>query len=91
MVSNHKEAGEVDEVSKIFPVAKFLDQFPTYLKELHGVSKVSFSYMVREERDVPTPLPNLIARKSWGETHNSLTGELIAYSTHMDKNYNLNP
>ena len=32
MVTNHKKPEAMNELSKTFTIAKFLDQFPTYLR-----------------------------------------------------------
>ena len=88
MVQNHSEAKELDEVSKSFPVTKFLDQFPTYLKELLGVSKIFLSYVIRDSSVIPIPLPNLLPNKPWGAPHNNLMDELVAYTPHNGTNYN---
>ena len=88
MVQNHSEATELEEVSKSFPVTKFLDQFPTYLRELLGVSNIALSYVIRENSVVPAPLPALLTNKPWGAPHNNLMDELIAYTPHTGTNYN---
>ena len=36
MVTNHRKPEALGELSKTFTVGKFLDQFPTYLREVLG-------------------------------------------------------
>ena len=88
MVENHKEAEELPPISKSFNVVKFLDQLPTYIKELHGVSQVSLAYLIRESSTPPTPLPVLEPNVPWSEGHSSLMDELISFTPHSGPNYN---
>ena len=82
MVENHKEPDELAAISKSFTVVKFLDQLPTYIRELHGVSKVSLAYLIRETPIPTIPLPPLLANVPWSENKNSLMEELIQYTPH---------
>lgn len=88
MIENHTEAGSLPELSKSFTVQKFLDQFPTLLREMLGVTKVSLAYVIREEGVVrPVVLPALQAGKPWGRDNEDLMGELIAYTPHSGPAY----
>ena len=59
MVDNHNEPESLPEISKSYTIMKFLDQFPTYLREMLGVSKVALSYVVRDDPDPPMPIAPL--------------------------------
>ena len=63
MVTNHKKPEAMNELSKTFTIAKFLDQFPAYLKELLGINNVALSYVIHTTAEVPAALPALIALK----------------------------
>jgi len=39
---------------------KMLDQFPTYLREKHGVQGIALLYVIRDEPVVPAILPALM-------------------------------
>ena len=82
MIDNHTNSESLPELSKTFTVTKFLDQFPTYLRELIGTNNVSFSYVIRETVDVPPILPVLIMLKTWSLPHQNMMEELISYSPH---------
>ena len=60
MVNNHLESDDLAPITKSFTVVKFLDQLPSYLRKLHGVSHVSLAYVIREISTVPNPLPALL-------------------------------
>lgn len=81
-VANHSEPDSLPEISKSFTVMKFLDQLPTYLKDILGVSDVALSYVIREDADVPNPLPALRANKPWSEDHESIMEDLIHFVPH---------
>ena len=51
------------------------------------VSKMSLSYVVREYIIVPISLPNLSARKLWGDRHTNLMNKLVAYTPYSGTNY----
>lgn len=87
MVDNHTEPESLDQISKSFTVMKFLDQFPTYLRELHGVSKVALSYIIRENENPPNPLPALVANRPWGGENTSMMDELIINTPHTGPSF----
>ena len=87
VVENHTEPEALPAISKTFTLAKFLDQFPTYLRELLGTNKVALSYIVREEAIPSTPLPPLISGKPWCNLHTNLMDELVAYAPHHGSAY----
>ena len=77
----------METISKTFTVIKCLDQFPTYLRDLHGVSKVSLAYVIRNVVDAPTALPTLRANKPWDITHSNLMEEIITCTPHTGPIY----
>ena len=81
-VDNHNDPESMPPLSKTFTVMKMLDQFPTHLREMMGVSKVALSYIIRDNADPPNTLPQLIANKPWSGSHTCLMDELIAYTKH---------
>ena len=87
MVTNHEEPDSLPSISKAFTVVKFLDQLPTYLRELHGVSQVSLSYLIREDATPPNPLPPLLPNVPWSNDRNSIMDELIQFTPHDGPNY----
>ena len=87
MVENHKEPYALPELSKYFTVQKFLDQLPTYLREMLGVNKVSLAYAIRETLVVPIDPPALQQGKPWGRESDDMMSELIEYSTHQGPAY----
>lgn len=87
MIENHREPESLPELSKSFTVQKFLDQLPTYLREMLGVNKVSLAYVIREESIIPVSLPALQQNKPWGRENDDLMNELIAYTPHSGPAY----
>ena len=87
MIENHTEPDSLPELSKTFTVQKFLDQFPTYLRELLGTSKVALSYIIREN-DPPVQLPALDDNAPWMEDNSNLMDELIDYTPHSGPSFN---
>ena len=87
MVDNHEESGNLAPISKSFTVVKFLDQLPTYIRELHGVSQVSLSYLIRETSIPLLPLPPLRPDLPWSARSESIIDELIAFTPHHGPNY----
>jgi len=59
MIKNHTESESLPEQSKTFTAQKFLDQLPTYLREILGVNKDSLAYVIRESLVVPINPPTL--------------------------------
>ena len=94
-VENHSEPESLPEINKSYTVIKYLEQLPTYLQQVLGVSKVALAYLVRDsvapsERDPPEDLPDLIgglSPKPWSEGHNSLMEELISFTLHSGPAY----
>ena len=84
---NYSETGSLPALSKSFTIQKFLDQFPTFLREILGVSKVSLAYVIRESAVVPVTLPELKPNKPWSIEHNSMMEELIAHTPHSGPAY----
>ena len=82
MVTNHKKPEAMNELSKTFTIAKFLDQFPTYLRDLLGTNNVALSYVIRTTAEVPTTLPALTALKTWSAPHTNMMDDLISYTPH---------
>ena len=82
MVENHNDPESLPEISKSYSIMKYLDQLPTYLSDVLGVSKVALTYVIRDEVTPPNPLPNLIASKPWSDGKNSLMEELIEFTPH---------
>ena len=87
MITNHDKPDSMPAISKTFTVVKFLDQLPTYLRELHGVAKVSLSYLIRENSIPPNPLPPLLNNVPWSEGKSSIMDELIDFTPHDGPNY----
>ena len=87
MVNNLTEPESLPDLSKTFTLPKFLNQFPTYLRELLGTTKIALSYIVREEEDPPSPLPQLLPSKPWSSLHTSLMDELISFAPHTGPTY----
>ena len=87
MVKNHKEPLTLPELTKAFTVAKFLDQFPSHLRELHGVNDVALTYIIRDTVVVPGVLPILLPLKTWSGSSTSMMEELIDYSPHNGPAY----
>jgi len=84
---NYSESESLPALSKSFTIQKFLDQFPTFLRDILGVSKVALSYVICESTVVPVTLPELKPNKPWSIEHNSMMEELIAYSPHSGPAY----
>ena len=82
MVENHNDPESLPEILKSYSIMKYLDQLPTHLSDVLGVSKVALSYVIREDVTPPNPLPNLIASKPWSDGKTSLMEELIEYTPH---------
>ena len=82
MVTNHKKPEAINELSKRITIAKFLDQFPTYLKELLDTNNVALSYVIHTTAEVPATLTALIALKTCSATHTNMMDELISYTPH---------
>ena len=82
MIDNHNEPENLPEITKSYTIMKFLDQFPTHLREMLGVSKVALSYVIREEVEPPTPIGALQANKPWSVGLESVMEELIVHTPH---------
>ena len=82
MVENHNNPESLPEISKSYSIMKYLDQLPTYLSDVLGVSKVALSYVIRTEENPPNPLPALAPSRPWSEGKSSLMEELIAFTPH---------
>ena len=82
MVENHTNPELLPEISKSYSIMKYLDQLPTYLSDVLGVSKVALSYVIQDTVTPPDPLPNLIASKLWSDGKGSLMEELIEFTPH---------
>ena len=87
MIQNHTEPDSLPELSKTFTVQKYLDQLPTYLREMLGVNKVSLSYVIRESELVPIDPPALQQGRPWGRETEDMMSELIEYSPHSGPAY----
>ena len=86
-VDNHQEPDSLPDISKSFTVIKFLDQLPTYLRDVLGVSGIALSYVIRHTAIPPVPLPALRANKPWVEAHSSIMEDLIDYAVHEGPAY----
>ena len=86
-VKNHEDPDKFPELSKSFTIMKMLDQFPTYLREKHGVQGIALSYVIREDPDVPVALPPLMANVPWSDDRTSMMEELIDYAPHTGPSY----
>ena len=82
MVENHNDPESLPDISKSYSIMKYLDQLPTHLSDVLGVSKVAISYVIRNDPNPPNPLPNLVAAKPWSDGKSSLMEELIEYTPH---------
>ena len=87
MVENHNEPKELAPISKSFKVVKFLDQLPTYVKELYGVGQVSLAYLIREASTPPNPLPPLEPNVPWSADCSTLMQESIVHTPNSGPNY----
>ena len=61
---------------------KLLDQMPTHLREILGVSKVALSYVVRDDLTSLVPLPPFQLNLIWSLENSSMMDELVAYTPH---------
>ena len=82
MVENHNDPKTLPEISKSYSIMKYLDQLPTYLSDVLGVSKVALSYVIRDTEAPPNPLPNLTASKPWSDGKGNLMEELVSFTPH---------
>ena len=87
MVENHTEPTDLPIISKTFTIMKFLDQFPTYLRELHGVNGVSLSYVLREPETPQNSLPLVLPNRPWSGTRTNMMDELILFTPHSEPSY----
>ena len=88
LIDNHTDPDTINDVTKTFTVMKFLDQFPTYLRDLHGVADIALSYIIRKDKEVPNPLPALSATQPWGVGFTSIMGEQSRCLEHTGPDYN---
>ena len=49
MVEKHTDPESLPELSKTFTIMNLLDNMPTHLREMLGVSKVALSYFFRDD------------------------------------------
>ena len=62
-IENHSDQESIPDLLKSFTVQKFLEQFPTYLREILGTSKVALPYVIREGTVVsPVSLLDIVSR-----------------------------
>ena len=87
MIKNHTEPDSLPELSKTFTVQKYLDQLPTYLREMLGINKVPLAYVIRESSHEPINPPALQQGKPWGREIDDMMSELIEYSPHSGPAY----
>ena len=62
---------------------KFLDQFPTHLREMLGVSKVVLSLVLRDDPNPPIQIAALQPNKPWSTGMGSVMEELIVNTPHI--------
>ena len=82
MVNNHNDTEPLPELSSTFTIMKLLDQMPTHLREILGVSKVALYYVVRDDLTSPVPLTPLQPNLIWSLENSSMMDELVAYTPH---------
>jgi hypothetical protein len=86
VIANHNDPENFPSLGKSFNIMKMLEQFPTYLEEKIGVTGIPLAYVIREDDEVPDPLPNFAnGRVPYSE--DSLMDDLIAYSKHEGPSY----
>ena len=86
MIDNHNDPESLPEISKSYTIMKFLDQFPTHLREMLGVSKVALSYVIRDNA-TPPAIGALQANKPWSVGYESVMEELIELTPHEGPTY----
>lgn len=86
-VENHNGPESLPEIGKSFTVMKFLDQLPTYLRDVNGVAGVALSYVIRDTVARPQQMPALLNDKPWSEDHTSVMDELVSYMAHDGPTY----
>lgn len=86
-IENDSDQESIPDLLKSFTVQKFLEQFPTYLREILGTSKVALSYVIREGTVVPVVPPVLAPEKPWTAENGDMMSELIAYTPHTGPSY----
>ena len=86
-IDNQSDPDSLPDLSKSFTVQKFLEQFPTHLREILGTSKVALSYVIREGTVVPVTPPALAQDKPWSVENEDMMEELIAYTPHSGPSF----
>lgn len=87
MVINHKKPEAIGELTKTFMISKFLDQFPTFLREVLGTNNVALSYVIYKTVDPPLALPALILLWKGSLPHTNMIEEPISYTSHTGPAY----
>ena len=82
MVDNNNDPESLPKLKNAFTIMKLLDQMPTHLREMLGVSKVAISYVVRDEPTSPVMLLPLQLKLIWSLENSRMTDELFAYTPH---------
>jgi len=86
-VDNHGDPEGFPAISKNFGIIKVLEQFPTYLEEKIGVTKIALSYVIRATVQSPVVMPALKHSSVWSSDSNSLMEELVTFATHEGPAY----
>ena len=81
-VDNHGDPEAFPAISKNFGIIKALEQFPTYLEEKIGVTKIALAYVTRTIVPRPVMMPALNHSSVWSGDRNSLMEELVAFASH---------
>ena len=76
IVDEHGDPEKLPVVSKTFGIMKAMDLIPNHLRDRLGVRKVSLSYVIRDDEEVPDVEPLEIG-KITSEGYATLTDELI--------------
>ena len=82
MVNNHNDPESLLELSKISTIMNLLDQIPTHLREMLGLSKVGLYYVIQYYPTSPIMLPPLQPNLIWSLETSVMTDELVAYTPH---------
>ena len=87
MVDNHNDTEYFPELSKTLKIMKLLDQMPTHLIEMFGISKVALSYIFLDDPNSPVPLPTLQPNLIWSLENSITMDKLVAYTPHTGPEY----
>ena len=77
-----KDAPEVPKISKSLPIITWITIFKDFLFRVVGTNNIPLSYIVRDDEDVPNPIPELMDGKPYSEQYGSVMNEMVALATH---------